>query len=254
MNGLVCSVCGAPLKEAARFCGRCGAEQGLMIARDAGAGPELREPRAPMPPLTMRGLGVALVVYFVALAPMLFLFARGGMPSLGELDMIEWLAGVAGLIGIVALGREGLRGLGVPRVSISGAAIALGATAIVVALVELLSQAFPRVFFDEALYLRAWYGLGFAGAILHVAVIPAITEELAFRGAVLPGLRGLLGDRTAIAVAAMLFAILHLSVPSLVHLTLLGAILGAVRVKSGSVWPCVLIHAGYNAAVIALHW
>lgn len=252
MTGLVCSVCAAPLRDAARFCGRCGAEQGLMIARDAGAGPELREPRPPAPPLSMRGLGVALTVYFVALAPMLFLLARGGATTLGQIDAIEWICGAAGAAGVIALGKDGLRGLTFGRWSASGALLAIGAAGVVLGLVVALSAALPSLFVDERLFARV-FGLGTAGAILHIAVLPAITEELAFRGAVLPGLRGLLGDTTAIAVSAMLFAILHLQLPSLVHLTLLGAILGAVRVKSGSIWPCVLIHGAYNAAVVLLH-
>ncbi len=41
--GEVCGVCAAALRPGARFCGRCGAEQGLMVPRELGVG-EAREP------------------------------------------------------------------------------------------------------------------------------------------------------------------------------------------------------------------
>ena len=51
-----------------------------------------------------------------------------------------------------------------------------------------------------------------------------------------------------------MFAILHVSLVSVLHLALLGAILGAVRIRSGSLWPCVALHALYNAAVVLAAW
>ncbi len=251
--GAMCGVCGAPLRANARFCGRCGGEQGLMVARDAGAGPMLREPTPPAPPLDGRALVIALTVYGTLLMPILYLLARDRRPSLFELDMVEWLAGAAGVFGMLALGREALRGLGLPRVSVRGIGLALIATAGVVAVVRAMQAAFPSAFLDDGL-LAHMFGLGLAGSLLHVAVIPALTEEIAFRGAVLAGLRGVFSDRSAIAVSAMMFAIWHMAVPSLLHLTLLGLVLGAVRVRSRSLWPCILIHAGYNATIVLMHW
>jgi len=251
--GAMCGVCGATLRANARFCGRCGGEQGLMVARDAGAGPELREPTPPAPPLDGRALVIALTVYATLLVPTLYLLARARGPSLFELDMVEWLAGVAGVLGMIALGRDALRGLGLPRASVRGVALAIVATAGVVVALRAMQAAFPSAFVDDAILMRV-FGLGTLGTLLHVAVIPALTEELAFRGAVLAGLRGVFSDRSAIVVSAMMFAIWHMAVPSLVHLTLLGLVLAAVRVRSGSLWPCVLIHAGYNATIILMHW
>ena len=43
-------------------------------------------------------------------------------------------------------------------------------------------------------------------------------------------------------VSAMLFAIIHLTPLSFLHLTGLGILLGAARLRTGSIWPCVLIH------------
>ena len=250
--GEMCGVCGAPLRAGAQFCGRCGAEQGVMVARDAGAGRALREPsRRASDRLDGRGLTVALVVYFSALTPMLFLLARHSLVSLGEMDAIEWLTGATGLVGLVVLGRAGLRTLGPGTWSLRGVALAVVATAAVLGLVEGAARVVPSLFLDQRA-LMSGFGLGLGGVLLHTAVIPALTEEVAFRGAILGGLRGVLSDRTAIIVSALMFAIMHLSVPSLIHLTLLGLILGTVRVRSGSIWPGIFVHAGYNAAIVLL--
>jgi uncharacterized protein len=61
-------------------------------------------------------------------------------------------------------------------------------------------------------------------------------------------------DRTAVIVSAMLFAIIHLSPISFLHLTLLGVLLGAARLRTNSIWPCVLIHLVYNAIVVLVQW
>jgi CAAX protease family protein len=252
-GGMMCSVCAASLRAGARFCGRCGAEQGLMVARDAGAGPALREPSPRSLPLDGRGLAIALGAYFVLLMPSLYFLARQRAMSLGEIDFIEWWVGAVGVLGLATLGRDALRGLGLPRIGGRGAALALIATAGVLAVVQGLERALPGAFLDDLVIARV-FDLGLVGTLLHLAVLPAITEEIAYRGVVLGGLRGVFSDRTAIAVSAMMFAISHLAVPSLLHLTLLGAVLGAVRVRSNSLWPCMLIHAGYNAAIVLLAW
>jgi membrane protease YdiL (CAAX protease family) len=82
------------------------------------------------------------------------------------------------------------------------------------------------------------------------AAFPAIFEELAFRGVIVPGLGRVLGEKETIAVSAIMFTILHLSVPSAPHLLLLGCLAGFVRLRSRSIWPCVLMHFTHNAMCI----
>ncbi len=83
------------------------------------------------------------------------------------------------------------------------------------------------------------------------ALFPAIFEELAFRGVILPRLGRVLSEKETIAVSGMMFMILHLSVPSAPHLLLMGIAVGFVRMRSKSLWPCVLMHFTHNAMCIA---
>jgi membrane protease YdiL (CAAX protease family) len=246
--GEVCGICASPLRAGARFCGRCGAEQGLMVPREQGVG-EAREVAArDHRPLRARGLIVAIAGYFAMFLPGMYLVARSTIPSADEVAVLGFIGGVAGLIGLGFLGAPGLRTL-VPRpppVAVGGLAVL--ATAAIYGGVRLLAEAFPLLFVDiDTLF--ALGGMTTAMALVHIAVIPAVTEEILFRGAVLGGLTDLMRDRTAVIASAVIFATAHLSVPSMPHLIALGLVLGWVRVRSGSIWFGVLLHGGYNAAI-----
>jgi membrane protease YdiL (CAAX protease family) len=95
----------------------------------------------------------------------------------------------------------------------------------------------------------------FAIALLTICVQPAIVEELAFRGFIFGSLRRILDGREAILVSALLFAIMHLSPLSFVHLAILGIALGWLRERTGSVYPGMLLHFCHNFLVIlSEHW
>jgi membrane protease YdiL (CAAX protease family) len=248
--GELCGVCGSPLRAAARFCGRCGAEQGLMVPREQGVGEVHEAAPRERRPLRARGLVVAIVGYFAMFLPGMYFLAGAdaGLPSPSTLSMLEIFGGCVGLVGLCVLGKDGLRTL-VPRpppLWVMGAAIA--ATAVIYGGVYLMAKALPWIFIEtnDLFFLDHQTKVM---ALVYIAVIPAITEEILFRGAVLGGLQDLMRDRTAIAASAVIFAIAHLSVPSMLHLTALGLVLGWVRVRSGSVWAGMLIHGGYNAAI-----
>jgi membrane protease YdiL (CAAX protease family) len=102
-------------------------------------------------------------------------------------------------------------------------------------------------------YLDA--GCGWLAIIGIVAAYPAVFEELAFRGIIVPGLQRILSDKETIAVSGMMFMILHLNVVSAPALLAGGIILGYMRIRSGSLWPGVLMHFTHNALILAFgHW
>lgn len=95
--------------------------------------------------------------------------------------------------------------------------------------------------------------------LLGMAVVPAVTEELFFRGYLQTALvNG--SDRPArgIAAAASLFAIFHLFVGGAIAVErlpssfLLGLALGWLAYKGGSVVPGMLLHALHNGLVLLL--
>lgn len=90
--------------------------------------------------------------------------------------------------------------------------------------------------------------------LLALALAPAVCEELLFRGGVLTAFSGRsrASRALAIAVAALAFGIFHVSLYRLIPATLLGLVLGVVRVASGSLIASMAFHFANNAAVIAM--
>ena len=81
----------------------------------------------------------------------------------------------------------------------------------------------------------------FAGVLLSIVIIPAVCEELFFRGVVLAEYRAL-GEGNAIFVSALCFAMLHFSVSGFPIYLFIGLLLGIVTSVSRSVVPAMLLH------------
>lgn len=83
-------------------------------------------------------------------------------------------------------------------------------------------------------------------SLFLVAVTPAICEEVLFRGAVLRGLHRDLPLAKSIGWQALLFGLAHASIYRLLPTATLGALLGLIRIRSGSLLPCIALHFSYN--------
>ncbi len=82
--------------------------------------------------------------------------------------------------------------------------------------------------------------------VITTVVLAPLFEELIFRGTLLPVLTLKLGYVFGLIVSAFVFAIAHLSVGELAPLFTLGLGLGILRLSSGCLIPCVLMHAFWN--------
>lgn len=82
--------------------------------------------------------------------------------------------------------------------------------------------------------------------VFFVAVVPAIFEELAFRGYLLQAFLKITDIKQAIYVSAFLFAIIHMSLISLFWLIPFALFISYVRVKENTLWYGVFIHFSFN--------
>lgn len=90
-------------------------------------------------------------------------------------------------------------------------------------------------------------------AILLICVAPAWVEELFFRQLVLGSLRRHMGPHAAVAVSALMFGLAHLGAPlSVPYLTLLGVVLGYLRLGSGTLVVPIVFHGVHNYVVLVL--
>lgn len=92
----------------------------------------------------------------------------------------------------------------------------------------------------------------FTAQLVKSAVLVPVCEELFFRGYLLHAFRRV-GDVRASVVAALCFALVHAVSPgTLAAHALLGALLCLLTLKTGSLLAPVLVHAGYNTALLVL--
>lgn len=87
-------------------------------------------------------------------------------------------------------------------------------------------------------------------ALLSVAVFPAVSEELAFRGVLFGQLATFTGAWSTVAVTGFLFAWVHFSFLSLFWLVPAGLFFGWMRLREGTIWYGVICHFMHNATVV----
>jgi sodium transport system permease protein len=108
--------------------------------------------------------------------------------------------------------------------------------------------------FAEALGLDE---IALTSSILCFAVLPALAEEIAFRGVLLglfehASVSKKVGPRSAVIAQAALFGLMHGSVFRFLPTALLGLLLGTLAQKSRSIWPSALAHAMTNGILIGI--
>ncbi|MCQ2455616.1 MAG: CPBP family intramembrane metalloprotease [Clostridia bacterium] len=86
---------------------------------------------------------------------------------------------------------------------------------------------------------------GFLLTIIASCIIPALVEELAFRGIAM-GILLPFGESFALFTTAFLFGIMHGNFEQMPFAFLVGIILGLVRIKTETLWIPILIHFSNN--------
>lgn len=88
--------------------------------------------------------------------------------------------------------------------------------------------------------------------LLLITVTPGICEELAFRGALLHGLRKRFAPWQLVLVTSIVFGLFHMSLFRILPTASLGAVLAIVTLLTGSIYPAMLWHAVNNGFAILL--
>ena len=94
--------------------------------------------------------------------------------------------------------------------------------------------------------------------LICLALVPAICEEITFRGFLLSSLSKRLNVTLSVTLTAVLFGLFHIFVRDalmferMVPSTFMGIILGIVCVRTGSLLPGVVLHVVHNGLLISL--
>lgn len=87
----------------------------------------------------------------------------------------------------------------------------------------------------------------FALVLLAVAVLPALGEEIVFRGLIQPGFVRMTGSaHFGIWLTAVFFGLVHLQFAGILPRVFLGAVLGFLAYRSQRLWVPIVAHALFN--------
>lgn len=87
--------------------------------------------------------------------------------------------------------------------------------------------------------------------ILMAVIVAPAAEEIIFRGYFYGVIRRFGGRIPAILTSSLLFAAIHVHLPSMLGLGLLAVILCLLYERTGSLWATMTMHAAFNAMTIA---
>lgn len=91
--------------------------------------------------------------------------------------------------------------------------------------------------------------------LLIVGLLPAVLEELMFRGVMLNIFKNIThGIWRPIIMQALVFAVLHFSFYQLPGIFLMGLLFGWVAIKTGTIWYGIVMHFIFNGTTIVLNY
>lgn len=90
--------------------------------------------------------------------------------------------------------------------------------------------------------------------VFNIGLVPAVCEEVMFRSYLHRLFEKSFGIIAALLVTALIFGLFHFRLSQLLPLTMIGLMLGWMTVKSGSVFPAILMHFIHNSGTVtAVH-
>ena len=220
---------------------------------------------------TLSPLRSATVFYLLAFAMVVAVALTGGTTAAAMLT-----PAVATLLMLLLITRDGWTRQGWASLGLHRLGLRLWPVAILVPILIVAAGAVVVVATDAAHWQApeqandypVWTMPAFLLAnIAYASVTVTLTEEIGWRGYLLPRLTRL-GARPAMLLSGLLHGIWHLPVmllTSLYHpvgsrlvvvpmflvaVTALGVFYGWLRMQTGSVWPAVLAHSANNVAVV----
>ncbi len=90
--------------------------------------------------------------------------------------------------------------------------------------------------------------------LLIIALIPAVGEELTFRGVLQQSLTRRMNPHVAIFLSAAIFSFIHFQFYGFLPRLFLGLLLGYMFYVSGSLWTSIVMHFVNNGSVVVLYY
>lgn len=123
----------------------------------------------------------------------------------------------------------------------------------------------PLVNLIEGILLKCGYNVGstfdltfnnfgiFSLAVLVLGIMPAICEELIFRGIIMHGYKQF-PKKTIVLITAFLFMIMHLNIEQTIYQFVLGMLLCCVVLVTGSLISSIILHFVNNVVILIINY
>lgn len=245
----LCKACNSPLRDAGKFCPKCGSPVGgspapLRVAVSVDPAPDLRvwvEFKE-----ILKLYGVLLLISFSH-----FLVSKITKHPLGEVG--TWVAIAAATVYFSIPHLRHLRELLKPRLPDAGELLLIGAVSLgcyfiligYFSLFEILKTDTHK--YSDNIIKFKW---PIWTAYLLTAVCPAILEEIAFRGIIYQKLKEFFSTKEALFIQAACFSVLHLIPSIFISHLIMGLYLGWLRERTNSLTLSILVHFAWNAHVV----
>ena len=247
-----CTHCGATLLPGATACAECHTALAPAAAPTDASRWGIRQPALGLMVLVPTAVLIASLALVIPLAVAAVISAT----ALGLLQvLLVWLLGIRTWPLPWALA-----GFTKPRTSLR-ASVMLAAAALVCSLgfAQLYTMAALALGWDFLMPPEIPDGLLLPGgwvvfSALALAVWTPIAEETFFRGFVQRGLTNRWRLLPALVVSAAVFAALHLAPALLLPVFVTGLLLGFLYHRTGSLWPCIAVHAAQNLVAVLGAW
>lgn len=110
----------------------------------------------------------------------------------------------------------------------------------------------PKIFDQSDIFSTGLGDLSLLNAILIIAVLPAIFEEFVFRGVFFKIMEKKYSKTGLVVITGLMFGGMHLNVFSFFQTAALGIILGILLLRSGSIFPAMIMHFTNNAVSVVI--
>ena len=246
-----CESCGKEGRPGYRFCPNCGYSSGGSVAAAA----DILDPadraanfRAQWTEIRRIGLLFSLLLFVSFLTglvgrsfagPRLEVLAEVVMAALAILFAMPHLREIARLLRLPSARR---------RHTLEMVTVGLGLVAFLSAYFSLFRWLGFQTIKMAPPFIKAAWPLW--SMYLAVSVLPAVVEELTFRGVIQTSLEQVFSQRDALLIQAALFSTLHLLPSVFLSHFAMGLCFGYLRNRARSVYPGMLVHAAWNALVV----
>jgi len=229
-----CQHCDSQIALTSSFCSVCGK---LQNASD-------------LEHLDQRKQHLKYIGFFLAVELLMCILAYAVDSSITSILFFDGIFAVSAVVFFILLGSDGIQLLKWPRFSILKL---LGAIVFAVAFSYGVNQIIPWINTNIFNTAETSYSLQYIEhpyskyiMVVSIALMPAIFEELAYRGYLMEKFLKIMGKRETVYLSSFLFFLMHFSIASIFWMIPFAIVLAEIRLRENTLWYGIIIHFCFN--------